>query len=394
MGDELKLIWIIFFITSCGGHSDFNKSGPSIIELVNRGDYQNALQKIDEKLKNDPKNANLNYWKAQAYSLQAKIHIYSLFPLLKMKLFHVAMDEWKSMNRYSKYQTQKWSDSLIGVEENSRLDLLRKKHEKLDKLTLEEFKYEIKLENLTFFESETYPDTNKPIGYYCYIDYSVTSIHFDNQKEKYYGYFSPHRPVPNCEKEFDRFKNEANLNHVIKKHALNLLEKKINKILAQKKQEKYLKASMAFIESIPIIRETPKLDKKQAKTLELALKQLDLVLKLENLSPRLKRNATQQMGLLAALLILNAINQSVDLTKVVGPYDLIHQTKPEKLINYYEDLKKGAHYLVQSIAFTDFAKKNKRALDFIKSNLDKAPPKLTEKQKQRLINDLHKLIRK
>ncbi|MGZ6464905.1 MAG: hypothetical protein ACXWSC_18425, partial [Bdellovibrionota bacterium] len=97
------LFLFLIFAAGCArkdqaGNQTDEKS--EIVAALNKGDVNGALARIDSALATHPDDVELQYFKAQALSSKSEIDVYSLFPVLKIKLFEVAMTEWQSYQKY------------------------------------------------------------------------------------------------------------------------------------------------------------------------------------------------------------------------------------------------------------------------------------------------------
>ena len=90
----LIIILSIFVLQSCIKKEQKVTEEAKVIQLLNQSDADAALVKINALLKSDPNNENLLYLKASAISMIAGIDVYRLFPILKAKIFDVAITQW------------------------------------------------------------------------------------------------------------------------------------------------------------------------------------------------------------------------------------------------------------------------------------------------------------
>lgn len=64
-----------------------------------------------------PGDPEFTYYKAQAYSLKAEIDIYTLFPIVQMQIFDVAINEWNKANEFEKRRRDSVNISILGEED-------------------------------------------------------------------------------------------------------------------------------------------------------------------------------------------------------------------------------------------------------------------------------------
>jgi hypothetical protein len=405
-------IWIplIFFALtiSCAKHDpskEEENQHSSIIEALNQEDHELALSLIRSSLKNNPDDLELQYLKAQAYSLKANIDIYALFPVVKMKLFDVAIDEWSDMDKFEKRNKDKNNLTAFGEGDISQIEYLENVHKKeIEEIKVEDIKFTVEVENAYNYTYTDF-DGNKNVPVVSCSSYIIfeSSLFLKGKKHtmysnKTYPLIAAKSAEDTCEENskltLNEYREEDNLvwKRTIKYYALLFLEEKINKLKERKNSERYIKAALALFDSIPIIRNIPDINNENSDHIFTALTILEnLRIKLGQ-NTRIGKNSRQHMSLLSGFLILGSLKDSLYLDKINEPGDIMCQSKPEVLVSHYPHFLYGARYLLNATLGTEFTKKNQENYNKVKKEVNSAPEKLTDEQQRDLIQDLHNFI--
>ena len=361
---------------------------------------------IDDALGKHPDDLELQYYKAQAYSIKANITAYTLFPVMKMKLFDVAMNEWSIMDKIQSRQ-----NLVFGLFSNDDLGELTRKRKSIGEMKVEEINYTLKsvAKNAYFSHYTTYL-TTRGNYIYCGLNFTYGSeILIDGQTYTdypEYNYITLDNDVseePNgevllqlCGPTFQqlqqtRLANEYlayRLRNDILAYATRLIDHKISSTRKKNEAMAMAKAGMALFDSLPILRQIPTLDKHNVDYIYDSLQMLDNVRNKAGIDDRLGRNARQQTGLLAAYLLIASIKNSVELDKVLGPMDFLCQANPHVVVDHYPYILTGAKYLLDVLRDTELEAKNSKTLDLFKKVIKDLPEKLDSVKEQQVVDEI------
>lgn len=384
-------IFLILFLTvSCGKttQSELTESEQGyqqIINALNVGDHGQALELIETKQAEGKTDVELEYWKAQTYSLRAGVDVYSLFPLMKMKLFDVAISEWGDVNEQTSRARSQLNTTFFGAQSEGNKKDLTKKLGELEKISPDLIEYELgNVDNYDY-----HADTQS----WCFRSFTIKSKHFPDKSDDLTLEWSANGEV-DCEVDFKEYleNSKSMIQQRVKFTAISLFKKKIKSIDSRNSNQQYLKAALSLYESVPVIREIPNFDDLKLEDIYNALDELKSVRRRSSLAQRLGRNSQQQMGMLAAFLIAGSIKKSINLDAVEEPFDMVCHTKPEVLVQNYPHFRNGLLYLLESIKGTVFEKKNLENIEKLKLQADQSPDELTSEQKERIINSVRTFI--
>lgn len=246
MSKFLLIIAFAIAFVSCAKKSispESFKEEIEFIELLNQGEYKEALSSIDHKLQEAPENLNLHYWRAQALAGLGGVDIYKLFPIVKLKLFSVAIEEWSSMENFANRNADARQLGFFGevYDENEvkKLVELRKDFEENDRNNTIEYK---------ILSARITGEYNSR----CSVHYQIESKYFISEFKDYKTYFSippgqkcvlPEGPIQDSI-FFIWFRSTVPTD----------INARINKIEEHFYRRKYLKVGFAVYESLPYIR--------------------------------------------------------------------------------------------------------------------------------------------
>lgn len=385
-----SIFLILSLIVSCGKatQSELTESEQDyqqIINALNVGNHDQALDVIEAKQAEGKTEVELEYWKAQAYSLRAGVDVYSLFPLMRMKLFDVAISEWGDVNEQASRARSQLNTTFFGAQSEGNKKDLTGKLEQLKKISIKSVEYE--LGNVDRYDHHS--DTQS----WCLRFFAIKSKHFPSEKDSFTMEWSAQGEV-SCEEDFKQYLENSKpiIQQKVKAVAISLYEEKIKSIDRRNDNQQYLKAALSLYESVPVIREIPNFDELKLEDIYNALRELKSVRTRTTLEQRLGRNSQQQMGMLAAFLIAGSIKKSINLEAVEEPFDMVCQAKPEVLVENYPHFRNGLLYLLESIKGTVFEKKNLENIEKLKLQVNQSPDELTSDQKERIIESIYTFI--
>src|SRR3989339_664887 len=405
----LILMFFFLMIFSCGAKSEKTKiekrDDSAIIRALNANNYEHALLLIEKELALDPKNLELSYLKVQALSEKASIDIYSLFPIVKMKLFDVAMTEWSDINKYTKKSQDDLQEAITEGGTVSSIDELDANEEKIKSTPLETITYTTAIEiqigedkyEKTTESYDVYGNSNAVTSTYfqkmCWATIIIESPLFFGM-DRYFEYVggqvdNSSSQADNCKEilgpQLEAFpENEQNLKREIKRAALQMIDHRRIQLDKKKNGEQIIKLAYALFESIPIIKKVPDLEDKNAEIVYTALELLENIRQKTRREERLGKNGRQQIGLLAGYLILGSIKESLFLEEINAPTDLLCQIRAEKVIKNYKNFLTGFRYLFNVIIESKISKKTKKRMMDVKADLDNAPEELEDDQKDNI----------
>jgi len=385
----------------------------AIMEALNDSDPDRAISLIDEQEASNPSDLEFNYFRGQAYALKAGVDIYSLFPIVKMKLFEVAMTEWNSIQKYSKSSRASVGAVIAGDDLGGQkaIEKIKEQIEKIKNTPPENVKYEYELTYLSPYISNNDDsggdvDDGSNGGDVAASDDQETSY-------TYYGYCSgtvkiKTNLIPEGASFQDDFGFELDRRRdcikqieerykkldpqLVKDMALAYYAARIDKIQGQSTTQKAVKGVLSLFESADVIRKLPSQEHVDLEYINKALDTLSLLYKDKKLSARLKQNSVKHVGLLAGFLMLSALKASIDFDKVEEPYDMICKIRPEVAVDQYGNFIAGLRYLVDITIETGFDEKNKKSVDKLKATLEVLPKTLSEEDKQEDIFKLRALM--
>lgn len=398
----LKRFLIIFIwgslLLSCGGKEgqksieDSENLKHGIIAALNQENSDLALSLAISGQERFPNEKDFSYYRAQALSLKANIDIYSLFPLVKMQLFDIAINEWEKANEFEERRRQNTNLSILGEgsldERYEETDIIQAKIDLLKSLSKEDLD---SLENEWHLETfYTYGEGTEPDPKHCYIYYEAKNKHTPKGKSFYSSIW-----ISN-DNECDSLTDEEKL-ELVKKDSppfkindwtIYQLNERLDRVKNRKSSERYIKAGFALFDGLPILRSIPTITREELTFLKDALSSLEEVKDSRGLSPRLKDNSTKQIGLIGAYLITFSLASSIDLDQVRQPLDFACKINAGKIIDNYPFMRIGFKSLLSVGIETEFYLKNKKNFDYIQEQMKLAPENLTDEQKKAFINDI------
>lgn len=399
MFNRVLLIFILgSFLVSCGKREDMSSGQSSenlkhsIISALNKNDSELAYSLTEDGQQQFPTDKDFTYYRAQALSLKANIDIYSLFPLVKMQLFDIAINEWEKANEFEERRRQNTNLSILGEgsidERYEETEIIQAKIQLLKELSkdeLDELENEWKVTGFyTYGEGTEYNPKS------CYIYYEAHNEHTPKGKYFYSSIWISNDN--NCEALTDEEKLELAKKDSptikINDWTIYQLNERLARVQNRKSSERYIKAGFALFDGLPILRSIPTITTKELSFLKDALSSLEEVKGSPGLSPRLKDNSTKQIGLIGAYLITFSLASSIDLDQVKEPLDFACKINAGKIVENYPFIHLGFKSLLSVGIETEFYIKNKKNFDYVKEQMNLAPENLTDEQKEEFIDDI------
>lgn len=387
---------ISLFIFSCGRQEKMvseSTDKQEIISALNNGDSAFAEELALRGQIENPEDKEYTYYLAQAYSQKANIDIYTLFPLVKMQVFDLAISEWQQAKEYEKRQSDSVSLALIGDnEERKKLgseEALLLQLQKINHIKEEEFTLDKEVEYLYChstsydFQGNQIPESDQ-----CYFNLKLTTEHEDLKDFTLsLQQWQRLQPQQSFEQYFETIEaNQFKRNFL--EYVKNEIPEKMNKIKQNNYIQKYIKALYSLFDSIPILKTIPIVEKQGMEYIFKSIDTLKLVLDNEGSNERLKNNSLRQLGLLGGYLIAYTFKSSIDMDSIRNPIDLVCKLNPAKVIENYPFLLAGIRTTLDVTIHTDFYEKNKNNIDKAQEYLKLLPKEITDEHKEKYIDDI------
>lgn len=366
----MKKIIIIAFsmllLSACVKEEQEQNTDSQIIDLLNQNKSDEALVKINEALKTNNSDEIL-YLKASALSMSAGVDIYALFPLLKIKVFDVAISQWSENREFQKKAQSQRVD--IGINNSD----IGKEKDPADKkeyvpLNTENLKFYFSPSTPYGYENNSHCDINISASLISdvYSDRSIfTSYRSDSQAvcksfvDKNYAFLDETFPMP--DELLNKIKSALSDEH----HSYWLTRR--NKANQNNSYMKALGTFWTLIDMIPVVSKIPKISTDGFKKLEEAQAILSKIK--ESRSQRgdeLGQKTRKQLMMISALKIVAHIQNSFDLDDIKSPVDLLCKSRD----NAAEELmasEKDALYLLSTIEDKEIIDKNKAMFEEIQT---------------------------
>ena len=391
----LTLILLTLLVcTSCLKKEQTPNEESKIVDLLNKNESSNALEKINNEL-NNHKTDELLYLKASALSMNAGIDVYALFPLLKVKIFDVAISEW-SQNR----EFQKRNDA-----QRSTIGINNQDVENQGKISKDEIKQPPKLtpEQLEYNQMElNYISPYTQAAQFCSLEIIVFLLTPPPTMNNYGTY-------GNIQIKNEDTCKKVESNHSISKEDIDRANDQIIKNTIQSsyqsswnyhqrdinKKNTYVKILGSFwtvIDLLPMITKIPKVSADGFNKLSEA-QELLLQIKIDHNKDEIGEKARKQLLMLSALKIVAHVQNAFDLSMIKNPMDFVCATNDQSA-NELVDSEKDALYIVNSIEDPEILNKNKDLFDEIKAKYslivqeDEDHPEKKDLRIQKLKHDL------
>jgi hypothetical protein len=356
-----------------------------ILEALNRKDLARAEVLIDQAFTETPDDIELTYFRAQLFSLKANIDVYSLFPILKMKLFEVAIHEWSQYKKYNELQGSATGTVIMSEGNLEKKEKIENDIAKISQLDEKQIEYKVN------FDAKKVQIWNGETCYFPYsIDYNLFGMEF-KLSASVYPLAEQDAKISNLDSCIKiALKNlESQVQYFDLKHyALSILHSKLDNLKQQHEAQRVFNAAIGVFDSMPIIRNIP--DKAEDRLLHIksALVLLEQVIAQNSWQTRLGKNSRQQTALLAGYLILSALKESLRVEEIAQPIDVLCQLDPTILVKNYKTFLLGTQYLNSVIIGTELEGKNSSQIEELNGLLKIAPAELTEEYENLYIERL------
>lgn len=361
-----KIILIILALlisSACIKKEEQQSSEAQIVDLLNQNQIDPALQKINEELSLN-KTDELLYLKASALSMKAGIDIYALFPLLKVKIFDVAISQWSENREFQKKSDAQKTGVILSSKD---IEDQKNGNYKKDYVPLEGAALDYKIAHMWI--------TNRTPGHgSCEIGMNLISVTTIDaplwyttilDSEEICDDLANYRITP------ENFEVSSSLDLEIRKyisenHRIMWFDKreKINR------NETYIKIMGSFwslIDMVPMLSKIPKVSRDGFKNLEEAQEILSKIREDHaGQKDEIGEKARKQLMMLSALKIVSHVQNGFNLSRAESPLDFLcnsNDQAAEELI----DSEKDALFLIEAIDDPEIIKKNKELFDDVKS---------------------------
>lgn len=370
----ISITLIMFLSSSCLKKSTSQNSESQIVDLLNQNQAESALERINQELKSSP-NDELLYLKASALSMQAGVDVYALFPLLKLKIFDVAISQW-SQNREFQRKAQEQRTSTILTTQDISAQKEAQGHKTYSPLVGAQLDYKIVYFNQIY---------SRPEVSGCLV--SFTLLPFEKKfKTTYLWHFVELTSQLNCEELLSKniigkdltdiaFDVPAQLNEEIRKYISEVHKEqweKHNKDVGIKSNYiKILGNLWTLIDLIPILKKIPKIKNEDFKKLEEAQSLLAKIKELHNdKSDPLGNKAKKQLIMLSALKMVAHFQNAFNLDLIKSPNDFLCLSK-ENAAQELVESEKDALYIINAIEDPEIIGKNQEFFNDIKNKYEK-----------------------
>lgn len=345
------IIFSAFFLFSCIKKDQKVSEEFQVIQHLNNNESGAAIDKIDVLLNKDPENSQLLYLKASALSIKAGVDVYKLFPLLKDKIFDVAITQWSDQREFERRLEERRKGGTIEPSTPGEYK----------PLTNEKIKYEIL--NLSGYASQDYKRLfvqikTQSLKSQYHDDVFYVDLVFDFEDEIYLAMTKNPNDWQKTVQDLPLFKEK--LIEQIKKMHLEQWEDKVKKISKKKNQERGVQVVWKFVDMIPILKSIPKISQEGVSELQ---NSQDLLLKIIKLNKtndtQIISNAKKQLMMISALKIIARIQSAFKLEEIHSPLDILCNVEESSISLALDSMKDGV-FLINSIDENDMdPKKNK-----------------------------------
>lgn len=355
--------------TACIKKEQSQSNESQIVNMLNHNQIDSALEKINSEL-NISKTDELLYLKASTLSMKAGVDIYALFPLLKVKIFDVAISQW-SQNR----EFQKKADAqktTIGVSEQD-LEEQNKTRDQKEYVPLKKNQLDFTIIGMWSHSGYGINQTDS-----CTIQLNVTTKL--PSPEDYFWTTVTLNSQDICEDiSFARVKPEnlevtpamdAAIRKTISDSHRNSWHRRKEKEASTENYVKMLGSFWTMVDMIPMISKIPKVSSSGFKNLEEAQEILSQV-KTNRPDKRdeLGEKSRKQIMMISSLKIVAHVQNAFDLSHVKNPLDFFCHSN-DKAAEELIECEKDALYLLNAIDDPEIIKKNKTLFDEIKSQYE------------------------
>ncbi len=359
------LIFALLISSACLKNEQRPNSESQIVELLNQNQSDATLEKINQELSLH-KTDELLYLKASALSMKAGVDIYALFPLLKIRIFDVAISQW-SQNR----EFQKKSDAQktgIGLTPQDIEDQ-KKGNVKKEYVPLKGHELDYKIDSIfpttiynrenNFCEIVLSIDTAKKINYY--------SLLFTTQIESENICNDLMQGRTTAENFTVSSTLDSNIRKFISDNHRSIWIEHRREIDNKENYVKVLGSFWTLIDMVPMISKIPKVSSNGFKSLEEAQEILAQIIDSRaNKNDELREKSRKQLMMLSALKVVAHVQNAFNLSLIKSPIDFICNSNDQAAEELVES-EKDSLYLINAIDDPELIKKNKELFEDIKT---------------------------
>jgi hypothetical protein len=366
MKNAYILILIIVLTSACIKQEQKQNNEGQIVNLLNHNQIDDALIKINKEL-SIHKTDELLYLKASTLSMRAGVDIYALFPLLKVKIFDIAISQW-SQNR----EFQRKADaqrSHIGVNEQDIEDVGTKDNIK-DYKPLSDHELDYKIINV--WDGGSFGENQE----FCTFQLGVDTVN-DPESMGAWPYIKVEdyeycKEIRKSQVTLDTFKVTPLIDKLIRDQLQAMYRsqwfRKRDKVIQADNYVKILGSFYTVIDMLPIINKITKVSSDGFKDLEEAQ---EILMQIRNghleKGNELGEKSRKQLMMISSLKIVAHVKNAFDLNKVQTITDLFCNSNDRAAEELIES-EKDALYLVTAIDDPEIVAKNKLLFEDIKTN--------------------------
>lgn len=367
MKNALILILIIMLTSACIKQEQKQNNEGQIVNLLNHNQTDDALIKINKELSVN-KTDELLYLKASTLSMRAGVDIYALFPLLKVKIFDIAISQW-SQNREFQRKADAQRTHIGFNEEDIEGQNPKNGNSEYKPLSGHELDYKI----LSVWDAGSFGENQD----YCAIQLNVETQFQEPADQNLWPYIKVEsyeycKEMRKTQVSLETFKVTPLVDKLIRDELQNINRgswfKKRNKVIQADNYVKILGSFWTIIDMLPMISKIPKVSSEGFKNLEEA-QEILLQIRNGNLEKgnELGEKSRKQLMMISSLKIVAHMQNAFDLSKVQTPTDLFCNSNDRAAEELIES-EKDALYLVTAIDDPEIVAKNKLLFEDIKNN--------------------------
>lgn len=333
---------LTLFACNSKEYKEDQNSNVEIIKALNTGDND----KVINFLENKDKDLDDAFYLASAYASKGGLDIYSMYPILEVKLFHEKAINWSSKsetdNKYVKIIKKRESQTNQSKEDKEAVwmdseEKLKKRFDIHKDLDCSVYRaYNVFCENLNYEINLYIEDRVKENKVPEYLDLSIVNTKADEVLG--FNFFKTYNSDVSAEDQnllysifYDvQSYNEKKLEYENAK--INFISPpKLGELTSADAPLVMMNLLWTTYEAIPILQSLPKVDLDQQEHISKAIKELVKLAK----TSEYKKKASTFLYSLSLFSLISIYSDSFDFDKVNSPQDLYCQFKPERLIKNY-----------------------------------------------------------
>lgn len=387
---------ILLGLTSCES-TEYKASANQKSEVItdlNTGD----ADKVINKLKNKNKDDDEIFYLASAYASKGGIDIYSMYPMLELRLFHESAINWGDINtndnKYFKILSKRPDLDKKTPEDREQIwaeseHLLKRKFDIQDPIDCD--KYGGLLERCQEMaelvdnriaeavEARTIDDFRYEFLYEDYDNLYEDIVGEQYSQEKYDQYILVMNQMNRMNNDFSFFIERQVEYEYEKDRFINGSEE--GDVSGSDATLMMMNALWMTYEAIPLLKSLPEISLGDQDYVTLAIEELEKIRK----KPKYKVKAHTFIYSLSLFSLLSIYSTSFDFDKVESPADLSCQFKPEALVENYSLLRKRFETILTHAEEAQIDEELKKELIQKRAEFDELPEDLTRDQKDEFI---------